>query len=96
MRLRLSRLAQSDLAAIFAYGLENYGGLQAIAYSERIEVRFRQLLDHPKLGRVEPDLHRLIRSLDCDSHRIHYSLDEDTIVIRRILHKSVDVKRWLE
>jgi toxin ParE1/3/4 len=89
-------LAQADLASIFAYGVENYGGGQAIAYSQRIEERFRQLLAYPYLGRSEPDLHRLIRSLACGSHRIHYSLDDDTIIIRRILHKSVDVKRWLE
>ena len=95
MRLEQSPDAQADLAEITAYGAENFGAMRALDYLARIEQCFRQLSDYPKSGRADPAVHPRVRSLSCGSHRIYYSIDADTITVRRILHKASDAARWL-
>ena len=95
MRLRQSRLAQADLAAIAQNGVEKFGADQTLQYLDLFDARFRRLLEFPEIGRQEPDLHPQIRSLSCHAHRIYYSIETDTVVIRRILHKAMDVHAWL-
>jgi toxin ParE1/3/4 len=96
MRLKQSRLAEADLVEIFEHGVDNFGVEVALEYLDRIEERFRQLIAYPKSGRAEPAIHPQIRSLACKAHRIYYSIEGDTITIRRILHMSMDAQRWLE
>lgn len=96
MRLRQSRRASADLDSIYEYGAKNYGVEAALAYIEGIDQRFRLLLDHPRSGRAENAIIPGLRSMPCRSHRIYYEIDDGTITIHRILHKSADAKRWLE
>lgn len=94
MRLRLSSRAHSDIAAIVEFGVETVGPDRTTIYVDRIEHAFRRLLDHPLIGRREGDLHRRARSLSCGSHRIFCSVEDDEIVVRRILHKAADGQQW--
>ncbi len=95
MRLRQGRLAQADLAAIAQYGAEKFGADETLEYLDLIEARFQRLIGYPEIGRREPGLHPNIRSLSCHAHRIYYSIEGDSVVIRRILHKARDVHAWL-
>jgi toxin ParE1/3/4 len=88
MRLSQGRLAQADLAEIAEFGADRFGDAKVLDYLDRIEGKFRQLLDYPEIGRAEPELHPQARSLSCYAHRIYYSMLGDTITIRRILHKA--------
>ena len=56
MRLKIGRLAVADVDAIFDYGLNTHGAEAAIEYLDRIEAKYRQLLDHPRSGRADPSL----------------------------------------
>lgn len=96
MRLRLTSRAQIDIAELVEFGVEQFGEGHAGTYLDRIEERFRLLLEQPEIGRAEPELHHRARSFPSGSHRIYYSIDGDTITIRRILHKARDVARWME
>ena len=71
MRLRKSRLAEADLAAIANFGVDNFGMEHALAYIDAIESRCRELLLHPELGRAEQALRPNLRSLSANSHRIY-------------------------
>lgn len=93
MRLRIGRLAAADVDEIFEYGLLNHGPEAAIAYLDRIEAKYRLLLDYPRSGRADPELADGLRSLSCASHRIYYQIEDDVILIRRIRHKSSDIAR---
>ena len=95
MRLRKSRLAEADLAAIANFGVDNFGVERALAYIDAIESRCRELLLHPELGRAERELRSDLRSLSVSSHRIYYSVEGGDLVVRRVLHKAMDVGRWL-
>ena len=95
MRLKIGRLAAADVDAIFEYGLENHGPEAAIDYLDRIEAKYRLLLDHSRSGRAEPELGAGIRSLSCHSHRIYYEIEGETVLIRRIRHKSSNARRWV-
>lgn len=95
MRLSESSRAQADIAEIVWYGAEHFGPARAKAYLERIELRYRQLRDFPESGRADTELHPQVRSISCGSHRIYYSIDDKGIVVRRVLHKAADARRWL-
>lgn len=95
MRLRKSRLAEADLTATADFGLDNFGVERALAYIDAIESRCRELLHHPELGRAERALRPDLRSLSFGLHRIFYSIDGDDLIVRRVLHKAMDVGRWL-
>ncbi|MFY7837662.1 MAG: type II toxin-antitoxin system RelE/ParE family toxin [Novosphingobium sp.] len=95
MRLEQSCLAKADLESIFEYGLLHFGSDRVLAYLDHIQSRFQKLLDYPRSGRIEPDLSGTTYSTSCEAHRIYYELTDDTIVIVRVLHKSMDVGRWI-
>lgn len=95
MRLELSREADADIAEMLRYGSENFGWAAAEAYAQSFEGRFDRLVAHPQIGIAHPELKSGLRSVPHGSHRIYYSVDGEVLTVRRILHKSRDVKRWL-
>jgi toxin ParE1/3/4 len=96
MRLEQSRLAKADIDAIFEFGLANHGIDGTLHYLDAIEHRFKQLLSYPLSGRAEPEISGSLRSMSCEAHRIYYEIVGDAIIIQRVLHKSAEVRRWLE
>jgi toxin ParE1/3/4 len=95
MRIEFSALAALDYDNIVDHSISEFGAAVALAYADTIEAGIRQLENYPLSGRPEPSLHRDIRSLSCKSHRLYYSVDDNQIIIRRILHKSMDAENWL-
>jgi toxin ParE1/3/4 len=95
VRLELSRAADADLVGILDFGTERFGWDGAEAYVASFDRSFALMLDHPLIGAVYPDILPPIRSLAHGSHRIFYDVTESMILVQRILHKSVDVQRWL-
>lgn len=95
MRLEQSRLAKDDLESILEYGLLHFGTERVLAYLDHIESRFQQLLAFPRSGRIEQDLLGTVYSTSCEAHRIYYELTDDAVFIVRVLHKSMDVSRWI-
>lgn len=84
------------MESIFEYGLLHFGVDRVLAYLDNIESRFQQLLTYPRSGRIERDLPGAIYSSSCEAHRIYYELADDAVIIVRVLHKSVDVSRWID
>ena len=95
MRLELSRKAQADLDDIRDYSVEQFGRMRAAAYLDAIEQTFRRIIDHPEIGTMRSDLGGRLRSLPCGSHRVYYDLLDEVAVVRRVLHKAMDVERYL-
>jgi toxin ParE1/3/4 len=95
MRLELSREADADIAEMLRYGAENFGWAAAEAYAQSFDLRFNRLIAYPQIGMAHPELKEGLRSIPHGSHRIYYSVDGDALIVRRIMHKSRDVKRWL-
>jgi len=95
MRLELSRKAQADLNDIRDYSVTQFGADRAVAYLDAVEAAFRRLLEFPEVGASHKAVPHPIRSSGCQQHRIFYEVGLDTILIVRILHKSMDMERHL-
>ena len=95
MRLELSRRAQADLDDIRDYSVEQFGVDRAILYLDAVEQAFRRLLEHQRIGSQRGDIGEAVHSYPVGEHRIFYLLLPDRILIARVLHKAMDVERWI-
>ena len=94
-RIELHHLAISDIKALAEYGALWFGVEHAALYHDELLKQFVLLSEHPEIGRrIEPSslgMHRFAFG----SHVIFYSIDDDRIVIRRVLHGHMDSLRHL-
>lgn len=95
MRVEVSEAANADLDAIYDYGVKHFGGAAAEAYLRRFDEAYVLLGDHPLIGPVHDDVRPPIRSLRCGSHRLYYDAEAERVIVRRVLHQSMDVARHL-
>lgn len=95
MRLELSREADADIVDMLNYGTKSFGWAAAEAYAQSFDPRFELLIEHPQIGMAHPELRPNLRSLPHHSHRIYYSVEGEVLIVRRVLHKAMDVGRWL-
>jgi toxin ParE1/3/4 len=93
--VELSEAADADLVEILEYGTERFGEAQAETYVASFDDTFDLISRHPLAGAVHDAVRPPIRSLPHGSHRIFYDIFEDRVVVQRVLHKAVDVKRHL-
>ena len=90
---RVSRLAEADIDAIYAYTVKNWSGAQADIYYAMIIDGFEGLVSGTKIGHAAAvDGYFTLR---VGSHGIFYRLDDGTIFIARVLHQAMDVERHL-
>ncbi len=95
-KVELSRAARSDLHGVQLYSVENFGNDVAARYLADLQQALTRLVDFPKLGAPAVELKRGTRFLPCRQHRIFYSIRGESIVIARILHQSMDPRKWLD
>lgn len=93
--LRLSEAAAADLEMIFVHGAEQFGEETAETYVRGFEAAFTLIAEHPWIGAVHDTVRPPVHSLPHGSHRIFYDIVDDQAVVRRVLHKAMDVERWL-
>lgn len=94
-RVELSRDADADIVGILEYGARHFGWDRAEAYAETFDDSFALLSTYPLIGVMHDDVRPPIRSLHHRSHRIFYDVEDEIIVVQRILHQSMDVKLHL-
>lgn len=92
-RLVVSHAAQGDLRAIARYSEQEWGIARRKRYMDAIRARFKALRRHPMMGSPRADISRGYRSLISGSHTIFYRVTTDEIVIMRVLHQHMDVRR---
>lgn len=95
MRLELSGQADADIVGIMEYCAVEFGWDKAETYVQSFDEAFALLVEYPEIGAVHPDVRPPIRSLAHGSHLIFYDVEAVTIIVRRLLHKAMDVGRWL-
>jgi toxin ParE1/3/4 len=93
--LELRAAAEADLRAILNYSVEQFGEAVAETYLRSFDQAFDLLRRHPQAGAMRTDIEPPIRCLSHRSHRIFYDVDGDTIWVVRVLHRAMDVERWL-
>ena len=95
IRVELSEAADADLVEILEYGTDNFGQDRAEAYVASFQTTFDLIYRYPAAGAVHDEVRPPIRSLPHGSHRVFYDVFEAEVIVQRILHKAVDVKRHL-
>ena len=90
MKLRISGQAKEDLVELWEY-IATHDEFAADRYLDQLRQRVLELLHHPHLGRMRPEIHGGIRSLLFRNHLIFYRVEKSTIQILRILHGSMDL-----
>ncbi len=94
-KLRVSAEARRDLEEIGRVGVRDHGPVAAGAYLDGFRRLFRLLREQPFAGQERPELALGVRSLSHRPHRILYRIEDDTVVIDRIIHQARDVRRAL-
>ena len=94
-RLRLSEAARNDLTEIRAYSLKEFGADVADAYFRGFSQSFALLRERPHAGAMQTDMQGSIRCLVHRRHRIFYLVDDDLVLIVRIIHHARNARREL-
>jgi toxin ParE1/3/4 len=90
---RLSRKAAIDIGGIYEYTTANFGLTQARRYLNGMHERFGDLARQPMLGRAAGRLAPNLRRYEYRSHVVFYVPDQEGVLIVRVLHQSMDIRR---
>lgn len=90
-QVRWSLTAGNDLQDIEDF-IARDSVLHAIAFVDRVVESAETLLKNPRIGRVVPEFNREdLREVIFRSYRVVYLLQDDKIVILRVVHGSRDL-----
>ena len=95
LRIEKLPLAEEDLIDTWIYGFGMWGTVQADRYIDSIENTLNILTQSPKRHYLRDNFRPPIRICHHISHLIVYTIEENAIIIVRVLHKSMDVKKHL-
>ncbi len=91
-----SREAEKDLIEIYRYGFIEHGERQAEIYLKSLKEKCQFLADNPKLTRKRDEFTPPVRIHPHKEHLIIYLIEEDYILIVRVLYKKMDVPNRLD
>ena len=95
MDLRFSELADADIIDSYLYGLLNFGQAQADRYEQDLRHVIGIIADNPRLVSERPEYEPPVRIHHHGKHYIIYRIEDDHILIIRILRDEVDLTRHL-
>lgn len=90
---RLTVRAERDITDIYMYTAREFGLAQADAYVGGMFDSIEKLADAPYLGRAIERRH--YRCLAYESHSIFYKVEDNGVLVVRILHARMDPDRQL-
>ncbi len=90
---RLTKKADTDLSNLYEYGISNFGLLQAQSYLIDLYDRFQLLSDNPLFGRSAVQFEPKLRRFEYKAHVIFYMLEDNGVLIVRVLGDEMDFKR---
>lgn len=88
----LSSLAEDDIYQIAVYTMTHFGINQAERYQRELTETLALLSNTPQIGRECSWIKAGIRSFTFKKHTIYYLEQENTILIARVIHQSMDVE----
>jgi toxin ParE1/3/4 len=95
LAIRISILAQNDLKNIGRYTAQQWGIEQRNHYLFQFDERFKILSTNPKMGHCCDEIREGYWRFREGEHIIFYRLTEKTPDIIRILHKNMDIEKYL-
>lgn len=95
MSYKLSKAAANDLRAIARYSVQNFGTAKAKSYGDSFKTCFDTITDNPHIGRAYEHIRPGLRRHNHKSHAVFYMLQDQGILIVRVLHESQDAPKHL-
>ena len=95
MRYRLSEKAAQDVTDVYVYGARQFGTAQAERYYQRIERLLHFLADNPLLARERLEFSPPVRIHPIEAHIIVYVLDDEGLLVLRILGGRQNWEQYL-
>jgi toxin ParE1/3/4 len=89
-QIRLQRLAEQDLIAIWEYRSTEWGAAHADAYLEHLDQRIQSLVRNPLSGLPRDHVRKGYRVLLVKRHAMYYTISHNFIHVTRVLHGQMD------
>ena len=93
--IKFTHSAAADLSEIDEYSLAQFGEEAGEAYMHGFDRAFILLRDHPHAGAATLEYGNAYRCLVHQKHRIFYTVENDWVLIVRVLHHARDVRTAL-
>lgn len=94
MTYRLRGEAVEDLRGIWSYSEAQWGPAQAEYYLRTVERQLDWIAENPTSGKLVPGIPGY-RQRAAGSHMIIYRLDDQGVIVIRVLHQKMDPSRHL-
>jgi len=91
-----SKEAENDLLEIYRYGFINYGESKVDLYIEVLKEKCQFLADMPNLGPDRDEFNPPVKIHHHRKHLIIYVIEDDSILIVRVLHDRMDIQQHME
>lgn len=95
MRLEITAQAWRDIASINQTSLEQFGAAQAAKYVTGLLNLLDLIASKPHLARVRRGFARPYRAHRHGSHVVFYRIEEDRVIVSRILHGKQNWNEYL-
>lgn len=95
MQIKKTEAADEDLIDIYIYGSQNFGQSRAESYYAEINKCFLFLAENPVVAPERFEFEPPVRIHPHGKHLIVYTIEDDYILIVRVLHHKMDVIRHL-
>ncbi len=96
MKYLITNEAFQDLNAIWKYTEETWSNKQANIYYNLVIETIEFLCNNPKKGKPINEIRIGYRKMKVKSHLIIYKINEDILLISRILHEKMDFNSILK
>lgn len=90
MRLRYSEPARRDLKSIYQQSARQFGVAQADRYRDGLLSALKFIAENPLAVSVREGHSRPLRAHFHQSHVIIFVIEDDAVVVGRVLHQSQD------
>lgn len=87
-RYKLTQAADRDFENIFDFGIDRFGLAQALEYQNGMKERFAQLAAQPDLYQAVDHISQGYRRSVFQAHSIYYKVDNELVLIVRILGRE--------
>ncbi|MEL0021394.1 MAG: type II toxin-antitoxin system RelE/ParE family toxin [Rickettsiales bacterium] len=92
---RVSKAAQKDIREIGLYTQREWGAVQRRKYLSGLEAQFETIAQNPFLAAERRELTPPVRILRHERHLIVFLIEDEGVLIVRVLHASMDVPAQL-
>lgn len=95
MQVKFTQTAHQDIIDSYLYGLTHFGAAQAEQYESDLRHVIGLIADTPELAHERSEYRPAVRIHHFAKHYIVYRIEDDYILIIRLLRDEVDLSRHL-